>query len=676
MEKVKITLNQREIYCKTGETVLDVAAKNGIEIPNLCHKKGLEAYGGCGLCLVEIEGKGKLLRACATKVEDGMVINTETQRVKRARKTAIELIMSDHIGNCKGPCSLNCPASTDVQGYLKQISFGNYTEAVRIIKDKIPFPASIGRICPHPCEKSCRRRSVDEPISIAYLKAFAADMDMKSENPYKAVLKSNTGKTVSVIGGGPAGLSAAFYLRLRGHSVTVYDAMPEMGGMLRYGIPEYRLPKKVLSNEINELKRLGITFKNNVKIGEEISFDEIKANSDAVLIAIGAWCSSKIGCEGENFDGVIEGIKFLSAVNSGEKINIEKSVAIIGGGNTAMDACRSAVRCNAEKVYVIYRRTRDEAPAEDIEIEEALEEGVEFKFLTAPTEIIGENGKVKAIKLQKMELGEKDSSGRRKPVPIEGSFETIEVDTVISAIGQKCETKGFDGIELTEKGTVFAKENSMMTNIKGVFAAGDAVNEGASIAINAIAKANLAAESIDAYLNERPFEYRKPFYSEKELEKSEIDKIKKLERAKMAVMLPEKRKKCFDEVVLGFTEEQAKNEAKRCLECGCHDFENCRLIKYANEEPISPNRFCGEKHKNSVERKLVSIERDSGKCMLCGICVRVCNEEVKKGILGLVGRGFDTFVNPEFNSEEILDFCRECQKCAKSCPTGALKILK
>lgn len=676
MDKIKITIDGKEIFAENGKNVLEVAAENGIEIPNLCYNKNLKIYGACGLCVVEINGAQKLFRACATAAADGMVINTDTPRVKRARKVALELIMSDHVGDCKGPCSLNCPAHTDVQGYLKQIALGNDKKAVEIIKKKIPLPASIGRVCPHPCEANCRRKFVEEPLSIAYLKAFAADNDLASPEPYKPEVAKATGKLVSIIGGGPAGLSAAYYLRLAGHTVTIYDAMPEMGGMLRYGIPEYRLPKSVLANEIKAIEKLGVLMKNNVSIGKDISFEEIRKNSDAVLIAIGAWKGSSIRCPGEELEGVLSGIDFLREVNLGKRPDIGKNVAVVGGGNTAMDACRTAVRCGAENVYVIYRRTRAEAPAEDAEIEEAIEEGVNFKFLTNPAEIIGENGKVKEIKLQIMELGEPDDSGRRKPVPVEGKFERISVDTVISAVGQKCSAFGLDSVELTKWGTVAANENNMLTNLEGVFAAGDATNNGASIAVDAIAEANLAAKAIDAYLSGLPIEFFKPYYSEKEVKEKDFSGKEKIQRAVMPVRTPEKRKKNFDSVILGFSEEQARNEAKRCLECGCHDFKDCRLIRYANLQPIVPEKFKGQEHKSFVERKLVTIERDQGKCILCNLCVRTCKEEAQKGILGLVGRGFETVIKPEFESPETVRFCKDCHKCADVCPTGALKILK
>jgi len=517
---------------------------------------------------------------------------------------------------------------------------------------------------------------VGEPLSVAYLKAFAADMDLASENPFVPEILPETGKKAAIIGGGPAGIAAAYRLRLSGHSVTLFDAMPEMGGMLRYGIPEYRLPKAVLKKEISAIEALGVEFRNNAKIGKDITFDEIRSDFDAVLIAVGAWKSAKIGCPGEELDGVYSGIGFLREINSGRTVDIGKNVAVVGGGNTAMDSCRTAIRCGAEKVYVIYRRTREEAPAEDIEISEAIEEGVDFRFLTNPAEIIGESGKVKTVRLQIMELGEPDSSGRRKPVPVEGKFEILEVDSVISAIGQVCDAAGFDGIELTQKGTVLMNGQNGTTNLEGVFAAGDATNKGASIAIEAIAEGNKAAAAMDAYLSGMPLDFPEPVYSEREVSEKDYAHIQKSKREKMPVKPAGTRKKSFDEVINGFSEEQAIAEAKRCLECGCHDYHDCKLIRYANENRIDMRKIKGVKHNSFTERKLVSIERDMGKCMLCGLCVRVCEEKIGKGLLGFNGRGFRTAIKPEFaDSIEIAD-CKNCLECAKICPTGALKIIE
>ena len=675
MDKIKVTINGKEITAKKGQTILQIAEKNGIEIPTLCFIEEIKPYGACGLCTVEVEGMPKLLRACSAVAGDGMVISTDTPRIRQSRKIALELLMSDHTGDCKGPCSLNCPAGTDCQGYVKLISQGKFKEAVALVKDRVPLPASIGRVCPHPCETACRRKLVEEPISIAFLKSFAADEDLKSGDKFMPEIAESTGKSVGIIGGGPAGLTAAYFLAVKGHKVTVYDAMPKMGGMLRYGIPQYRLPKEVLDMEIVSIAELGVEMKNNVKIGTDITLDEIRNAHDATLVAIGAWKSSSMRIAGEDLEGVYGGIDFLRSIALKNPVKIGDRVAVIGGGNTAMDACRSAVRLGAKEVYVIYRRTRAEMPAEKVEIDEAEEEGVIYKFLNNPVEIIGENGKVKAVKLQVMELGEPDAGGRRSPVPVEGKFETIELDNVIMAIGQKINISGFEALELTDRGNISADTKTFRTSLDGVFAVGDATNRGASIAIEAIGEAQKASQVIDSFLQGAMVGYKKPYVSERVITAEDLADRQKISRAKMPQRSPEERRNDFDEVNLGFDRETAMNEAKRCLECGCHDYHDCKLIRYANQYDVQPERFAGDKHNCKKEQKLVYIERDQNKCVLCNLCVRVCDEEVGKSLIGLVGRGFTTVIKPEFADTSVTEFCKTCQKCVNSCPTGALKTL-
>lgn len=672
MSKITITIDNHILTVEEGTTLLTAATQNHLKIPNLCYDGRVELYGACGLCVVEVEGTPKLLRACSTKATDGMVVHTDTDRVVRARKVALELLLSDHDGDCKAPCTKACPANTDCQGYVGLIANGEYNEATRLIKEKIPLPSSIGRVCPHPCEKECRRRFVDEPVSIAFLKAFASDMDMASATPYVPPVEPDSGKTVAVVGGGPAGLTAAYFLRRFGHSVTVFDAMPKMGGMLRYGIPEYRLPKALLDREIAQIAALGVTMKNNVKIGKDVSLADLQKDFDAVILAAGAWNSSKMRVPGEESEKVLGGIDFLRTVALGAPAEIGKTVAIVGGGNTAMDACRTAVRLGAENVYVIYRRTRDEMPAEDVEISEAEEEGVQFKYLTSPIAFKEENGKVVAV-LQKMQLGAPDQSGRRRPEPIAGATEELPLDTVIMAIGQYPNLEGFESVEATKRNTVAADEETFRTSEEGVFAVGDMTNRGASIAIAAIGEAQKASVIVDRYLNGEAARYKKPYFVERNPAPEFFQKFPKAPRAKMPQLSAEERKTNFKEVSLGFSEDAAKKEAMRCLECGCHDYYECKLISYANQYDVNPARFAGEKHQRNEENVNSLISRNTDKCILCGLCVRVCEEAMGKTNLGLIGRGFHTIVSPEFGLPLEESNCMFCGQCVTVCPTGALR---
>ncbi len=644
---VNLTINGKAVQAPEGSTILEAAR------------------------VVEAQGIPKLLRSCSAKVSEGMVVNTESERVVQSRKIAMELLMSAHDGDCVAPCQLNCPAKTDCQGYVGLIANGEYDAAIKLIKNKIPLPASIGRVCPHPCEKACRRKNVEEPINIAQLKAFAADMDLKSDS-YLPECKPASGKTVAIIGGGPAGLTAAYYLTIMGHSVTVYDMMDKMGGMLRYGIPQYRLPKEVLDKEIAIIEKAGVKLVNNVKLGKDFTIKSLKEQNDAVIVAVGAWKSSSMRTPGEDLEGVYGGIDFLRAVIKGNAPEIGEKVAICGGGNTAMDACRTAVRLGAKEVYVIYRRTRNEMPADKLEIDEAEEEGVTYKFLTNPLSFNGENGKLKSVTLQLMELGEPDASGRRKPVPIEGKTEEIELDSVILAIGQKLVAEDVSELTLNNRGNIEADPDFFTTDIEGVFAIGDATNRGASIAIEAIGEADRCARAVDAFLNGQALDTRVPYISKRDESTIDYSDREQKSRLNPKVLAPEVRNKNFDEVSLGFTEEEAQEEAKRCLECGCREYFKCKLLKVAQRYDIMPERFKGVMPQKYTHDENAFIERNTAKCILCGLCVRSCREVMNLSSIGLLGRGFTTDVSPAFSLPLDRTNCNNCGLCVQLCPTGSL----
>ncbi len=674
MDKFRLNINGKEVTGVPGQTILEVARENDIFIPTLCFDERTRIYGSCGICMCEVEGNPKLCKACATVIAPGMVVRTNTERVIESRKTNLELLLSNHTGDCRPPCVLACPAGTDCQGYVGLIANGEYEKANELVKDKIPLPASLGRVCPHPCEDDCRRGLIDEPIAIQQLKRFVSDTD-RAGAKFIPECEPDTGKSVGIIGGGPMGLSAAYFLRQMGHDVTIFESMPKAGGMLRYGIPEYRLPKAELDDEIDTIEQMGVEIITDTKIGVDIPFQSVRDDFDAVLLGIGAWISTGVGCPGEDAEGVIGGIDFLRHVVRNEPIELGDKVAIVGGGNTAMDACRTAVRLGAKEVYNIYRRTKDEMPADMLEIEEAEEEGVIFKNLTNPLEIVkDENGHIKEVILQCMELGEPDESGRRRPVPIEGKTETIALDNMILAIGQAVDASIFD-CDKTRKGAVAYDKETFMTSMEGVFAGGDCGNDKISIAVEAIADAKKASEIIDAYLNGETIRYEKPYFVTRDdiTEKTFEDRERQC-RPKIPQLNAEQRKDNFSEVIPGgFTPEQAEEEASRCLECGCHDYFECKLIDLAHQYDVEPERFAGDKNTIDYDDAHPFIVRDPNKCILCGLCVRVCDEVMGIGALGLVHRGFDTVVKPNMEKPLAESGCVSCGQCVSVCPTGALQ---
>ncbi len=469
---------------------------------------------------------------------------------------------------CKAACVDACPIRTNVLGYLKHISEGRFADAYMLIRATNPFPSVCGRVCYAPCEGVCNRGQIDDPLAIRDLKRFAVDSFDLDSLEIPQIQK--TGKKVAVIGAGPAGLACAHDLAVEGHDVTVFEALPEPGGMLRYAIPEYRLPKAELREEIGYIERLGVVIRCGVEIGKDMSFDTLKADHDAVFIGTGAPKGISLGVDGEQISGVMDGLKFLRAVNSGETILTGKVVAVIGGGNTAVDCARTAKRLGGESVKLIYRRTRDEMPAAREEIDAMLREGIEIELLTAPIRFSEKNGKLANMECIRMELGEPDASGRRRPMPVEGSQFTMDVDTVITALGQMTQTafvKGV-GVSIGKDETIKIDEATGSTGETGVFAGGDVVT-GPAYVVDAIAAGKRAARSINRYLKGEPIIAgpieRTPERLSEEEAKTLIDRYGKSARLSMPEEPVEVRVKDFREVALGYTPDVAKAEASRCL---------------------------------------------------------------------------------------------------------------
>ncbi len=469
------------------------------------------------------------------------------------------------------PCENACPAGVNVCGYMNLTGMGKFDEALALVREKMPFAAICGRICFHPCETACKRGQIDQPLSICYTKRFLGDHELEKGEFNHPPQKEPRQDKVAVVGAGPAGLSAAYYLALEGYPVTVYEKLPVAGGMLAVGIPDYRLPRHILNAEIKNIESLGVAIKTGVAFGTDVTFESLENEGfKAFFVATGLHKSTHLQTEGDDLVGVIGGVDLLRQVALGEEIIIGKKVVIIGGGNVAIDCARTCCRLGAEEVIILYRRTRAEMPASEWEIEEAVHEGVKLQFLAAPTRLMGEDGKLTALEYIQMELGQPDASGRRRPIPVEGSETRMSVDNVIPAIGQSADMQMLNhiGLEVNRWGMIQTDETSLTTSRPNVFAGGDC-SLGAASFVEAVAHGRRAARSIHHHLAHgdlRPVEPgERPM--DKEVTEEERERAKPIERQIMPSLEVEKRKQGFPEVELGFSAEMAQAEGQRCLSC-------------------------------------------------------------------------------------------------------------
>jgi len=468
------------------------------------------------------------------------------------------------------PCANACPANVNVPGYIALIEAGRIEDAYYLIRQENPFPAVCGRVCTHPCESACRRAQVDEPLAIADLKRYAADYVLSKGEPFTDVLLAKNGKSVGIIGAGPSGLTCGYYLARLGYDVTVYEKNPIPGGILATGIPEFRLPIEMLTKEINSLKRVGVNIITSTEVGKDISFQELRDRHDALYIATGSQNPMKIGIENEHLEGIYPGLNFLRDVRLGKLNRIEGIVAVIGGGNTAIDAARVARRLGAKEVHILYRRTIEEMPADKREVHEAIEEGIIIHQLVAPVRFIGTE-KVSQIECIRREVKGFDSSGRRRTVDIKGSNFVFDVNFVISAVSQSADLPFIlkEEVEITEFGTLVVDKNSSMTSMPGVFAGGDVVRYSPEVmdinVVSAIADGKKAAREIDKYLGGKG-ELNVGRRIEIPAAPDDMEIIEH-ERFKMKYRSPEDRVKDFGEVALGFDKISAIAESMRCLRC-------------------------------------------------------------------------------------------------------------
>lgn len=533
------------------------------------------------------------------------------------------------------PCQTACPAGIDVPSYVTLIGLGRDAEAVELIREDNPFPWVCGLVCTNPCEFMCVRGRMDTPISIKYLKGFAAERamsEMRYQNPPKA---ADNGRKVCIIGAGPAGMTAAYYLSLKGYRVTIIEALPVPGGMMMVGIPRYRLPREVIDREAGSIEALGVEFRYNTRLGKDVTFEQLKEEGfEAFLIAVGAHDAYKMLIPGEeDYPQVINAIDFLRRVSLGDRHIPGRRVAIIGGGNVALDAARTCIRLGCESVSVVYRRTRAEMPAHEEEVLQAEEEGVRMVFLTVPVEVEGSDGAITALHCLRAELGKPDERGRRRPVPIEGSDHFLEVDAVVSAIGQTVDNTGLtdlDELKWSKRSTIMANTITMETSVEGVFAAGDVVTGPATV-VEAIGGGKKAADAIERYLQGIPQPQMPPVpVRRRRLECIEVPASTKMSitRPQMPLLNTDRRRITFQQVELGYPENAVREEARRCLRCDI--------------------------------------------CRRCGHCVGICRDKMGVDALNLGYLDFDHPVPTDLRT--TAERCIACGACAANCPNEAMVV--
>jgi len=705
---IRIEVDGRIVEGLEGQTILEICRDNGIEIPTLCYEPKLPGFGACRMCVVEVEGEEYPPISCSRTCDDGMKVQTQTEELRRLRRTNLELIFSDHNAYCLPPCQNKCPSHIDIPGFLKQNAEGDWRESTRIFKRTIPFPSVLGRVCPAPCEDHCRRDEVDEAIAIRDSHRYAGDQVIKQmlddgiDPPVPFEIQPSTGRKAAVIGSGPAGMAAAYYLLLSGHDVTIFERDPAPGGMLRYGIPQYRLPKvEVLEAEYESVTRLGGKMVCNQGLGRDFTLDDLQLQGfDAVVIAIGCYDTNTLGVPGEDAAEVLDGLEYLRTATLGLPYpnHVGKRVVVIGGGFTSMDCTRTSIRQGAKEVTLVYRRDMKDMPAAG-EVHEAIEEGVTAIFQAGPTRVITDSkGNVTGVEFIRMALGEPDASGRRRPEPAPGTEFVIPCDRVLLAIGQGPDLTwigpGSTGPTATRNKRLQADAVTFETARRGVFATGD-VRIGAATVVQAVAEGRRSAYAADAFLRGHDLSEIKTRQTLAEPQPEFLSIVPftaevKEPRYRMTALEADERNRSYIEYELPYTREDAVAESTRCLQCTCEAIGFCDLrrlgIEYGTTlqtlEPqhhqgagfrsVTENRFTGINHDYVRDDSHAFILREPSRCIDCGRCANVCAEVVGAACYDFMRVGFDTLVTTPLDMSLNDTPCVSCGRCAETCPTGAL----
>jgi NADPH-dependent glutamate synthase beta subunit-like oxidoreductase/formate hydrogenlyase subunit 6/NADH:ubiquinone oxidoreductase subunit I/ferredoxin len=708
---IALQIDGREVIGTEGETILEVCRANGIDVPTLCYEPKLPGFGACRMCVVEVEGDDHPAISCAREAVTGMVVRTQTDEVRRLRRTNLELIFSDHNAYCLPPCQNKCPSHIDIPGFLKANAEGNFRESARIFKRTIPFPSILGRVCPAPCEEHCRRDEVDEAIAIRDSHRYAGDVVLHSqeqgiEPPLPFESQPKTGKKVAIVGSGPAGMSAAYYSLLAGHEVTVFERDPEPGGMLRYGIPEYRLPKAdVLDPEYEAVWRLGGKIECNQALGRDFSLDDLHERGfDATVVATGCYDTNKLGVPNETAKGVIDGLEYLRTATLGLPYpgHAGSRVVVVGGGFTAMDCTRTSVRQGVKEVTLVYRRDMKDMPAAS-EAHEAMDEGAKMIFQAGPTRVVVDaKNRVTGVEFIRMQPGAPDASGRRRPEPAPGTEFVIKCDRVLLAIGQNPDLSwlggGNGGVQGDKRGRLQADAVTFETGRPNVFGCGD-VRIGAATVVQAIAEGRRCAYAVDAFLRGNDLAEIRASGGEPLVEWDPgflsitpyTDEPKEA-RHRLASMPAAERTKSYIEYEIPYTQAEVMAESSRCLQCTCEAIGYCDLrnlgIEYGTTlqtlEPknnqgagfrsVSENRFTGANHDYIRDDSHAFILREPSRCIDCGRCAAVCADVVGAACYDFMRIGFDTLVTTPLDMSLNDTPCVSCGRCAETCPTGALML--